>query len=344
MSTAKDTWNERYEKGQSNVTEVGFVGDPVDYTSYPFMWREANARRLTGDRDGDPNSSLALRHFQPPRKRMLAIGSGLASQEEWFVKCGYVLEAVAYEQSEVAVAKANERLASENLSDRLKVICGDVREANLADNSFDVVMVQAAIHHFFDIEEMFQLMHRVLKPDGILIYDEYVGPDHLLFDDKTLDFMDGIDACLAPHYRRSTLLGGEVREGVARPTLEQMVTMDPSEGVHASLILPLTYKYFDVIDRRDYGGTFLRPFFTGILQNFDFDDPRDQTIARLIVHMEDVFLSNSLIQHSHSIVVATPRVEVRNLEPSDVGRIAFDDWKGVSPEAPVRAMDLSVES
>jgi ubiquinone/menaquinone biosynthesis C-methylase UbiE len=330
MSAAKDTWNERYEKGQSAVTEIGYVGDPIDYTSHPFLWRESNARRLTGERSGDPNMSLAERHFQPPRKRMLAIGSGLASHEEWFVKCGFVEEAIAFEQSEVAVSKAQERIAAEGLTDRLQMVCGDVREADLADQSFDVVMVQAAIHHFYEIEEMFQLMHRLLKPDGILVYDEYVGPDHLLFDQKTLDLMDGIDACLDPKYRRSVLLGGEVREGVPRPTLEQMLEMDPSEGVHASMILPLTYKYFDVIDRRDYGGTFLRPFFTGILQNFNFDDPSDQTIGRLIVHLEDVFLAHGLIQHAHSIVVATPRAQVRELTASDVDRIAYDDWKGIA--------------
>jgi ubiquinone/menaquinone biosynthesis C-methylase UbiE len=327
MSTAQETWNERYEKGQSAVTEIGYVGDPIDYTSHPFLWRESIARRLVGSRDGDPNMDLALRHFQPPRKRMLAIGSGLASHEEWFVKCGFVEQAIAFEQSEVAVSKARERIAAEQLGDRLQIICGDVREANYPDESFDVVMVQAAIHHFFEIEEMFRLMHRLLKPGGILIYDEYIGPDHLLFDDKTLDLMDGIDACLDPQYRRSVLMDGEVRQGVPRPTLEQMLEMDPSEGVHASMILPLTYKYFDVLDRRDYGGTFLRPFFTGILQNFNFDDPRDQTIARLIVHIEDVFLAHGLIQHAHSIVVATPRTEIRDLHPSEIARIAYDDWQ-----------------
>ena len=47
-----------------------------------------------------------------------------------------------------------------------------------------------------------------------------------------------------------------------------MLQHDPSEGVHASQILPLTYQYFDVIDRRDYGGSIMRPFFTGILAEF----------------------------------------------------------------------------
>lgn len=327
---ATEIWNRRYVVGGGTTTEVGNVGDPLDYNGHPFLWREANARRITGSADGHPDTNLGQKHFTPARKRMLALGSGLASLEEWFVASGYVEHCVAFEASEVAVEKARARIAERGLSDRLVLRSDEVSEAGLADQSFDVVLVQAAIHHFFDIEEMFQLMHRVLKPDGIFVYDEYVGPDHLLFDDHTLDLMDGIDACLDPHYRKSVLHNGESRTGVPRPTLSQMLDMDPSEGVHASQILPLTYKYFDVIDRHDYGGTFLRPFFTGILQNFNFDDPRDQTIGRLIIYIEEVLLKHSIIQHSHTKIVARPRRNPRtDLTPDRLARIAYEDWKGL---------------
>ncbi len=141
--------------------------------------------------------------------------------------------------------------------------------------------------------------------------------------------MDDIDQCLAPSYRYNVQTK-KIRQGVNRPTREQMIQFDPSEGVHASEILPLTYQYFDVIDRRDYGGTFMRPFFTGILGNFDFSDEKDQTVARLIILLEEVMLKHSIIQHSHSIVVARRRDTPRaSLTAEERERIAFDDWKGL---------------
>jgi ubiquinone/menaquinone biosynthesis C-methylase UbiE len=327
---ATATWDERYAAGGTAVTEVGNVGDPIDYTSHPFLWRESIARRLTGRLDGNPSLEFAQRHFTPPKRRMLALGSGLASMEEWFVKCGFVESCVAFEASQVAVDKARERIAEAGLSDRLEMRSGDVLQASLPDASFDVVLVQAAIHHFFQIEDMFLLMHRVLKPGGLLVFDEYVGPDHLLFDDKTLDLMDEIDMCLAPEYRHSVQTNS-VRQGVSRPTLQNMLDMDPSEGVHASQILPLTYQYFDVVDRADYGGTVMRPFFTGILGNFDFRNASDQTIGRLIVLIEDLLLRYGAIPHAHTRLAAIRRdVPLGPLSREQAERIGYSDWPGLT--------------
>jgi SAM-dependent methyltransferase len=329
---ATSIWDQRYQVGGGAVTEIGKVGDPLQYMTYPFLWREAVARRTTGRVDGHPHLALATRHLSNPAEKMLALGSGLAATEEWFVECGFVKHCLAYEASRTAVEKARERIAAAGLSDRLDIRCGDALEENIPDSAFDVILVQAAIHHFFKIEEMFQLMHRVLKPGGLLIYDEYVGPDRLIFDNKTLDLMDSIDQCLAPSYRRDAQTK-KIRQGVARPTLQQMIEFDPSEGVHASEILPLTYQYFEVLDRRDYGGTIMRPFFTGILGNFDFSDEKDQTIARLIVLIEDLMLKQSVIQHSHTIVVARRRDTPRTpLTPEERERIAFEDWAGLDKD------------
>lgn len=327
---ATDIWDSRYDKGGTAVTEIGNVGDPIDYTSHPFIWKESIAKSLTGDFDGDPNLELGQRIFKTPAKNMLAIGSGLAGVEEWYVICGFVENCVAYESSQVAVDKANERIKQNNRSDKIQVICGDVLDANIPEESYDVVFVQAAIHHFFEIEEMYKFMHRVLKPDGLLIFDEYVGPDHLLFDDFTLDLMDEIDSCLSEKYKFDSP-HNEFRNGVRRPTLQQMLEMDPSEGVHASDILPLTYQYFDIVERLDYGGTILRPFFTGILNNFDFDKEGDKTIIRLIVLLEKILTRHSIIQHSNTRIVAKKRQNPRKpLTSKQKERIAYEDWSGLT--------------
>ena len=153
----------------------------------------------------------------------------------------------------------------------------------------------------------------------------------MLFDNKTLDLMDEIDRCLDSRYRHSVQTNA-IREGVSRPTLQNMLDMDPSEGVHASDILPLTYQYFDVVDRGDYGGTFMRPFFTGILRNFDFNDHSDQTIGRLIVLIEDLMLRYGIIAHAHSRVAATRRDTPRApLTVEQKARIGYSDWKGLEP-------------
>jgi len=319
-------WEGRYRSGKTVAANVNVIGDPMDYTTHPFLWREAVARRLTGSRDGDPNLLIGQTYLTPPADKMLALGSGLASVEEWFVLCNFVNTCVAFEISPAAVGRARERIAAAGLSDRLEVRAGDARSAGLEAGSFDVVLVQAAIHHFLEIDEMYEFMHRMLRPGGLLIFDEYVGPDRLILDDQTLEEMEKVHACLAENFRRS-ISSGEVQERILRPTVEQMLEMDPSEGVHSSRILPLTYQYFDVLERRDYGGTILRPMLTGLLGHFDFEHSKDQTIARLIVLLEDTLLRTSLIPNCHTRIVARRRnVSRPPFSAEESRRMVYADW------------------
>lgn len=59
---------------------------------------------------------------------------------------------------------------------------GDVLKAGLTPSSYDLMVVRAAIHQFFEIEEMFAFMRTMLKPGGLLFFDVYAGPDHMRYE------------------------------------------------------------------------------------------------------------------------------------------------------------------
>ena len=162
------------------------------------------------------------------------------------------------------------------------------------------------------------------------MYDEYVGPDHHMYHPHVTKIVDEVDACLAPCYRHDHL-AGRLREGLPPPSLEWMLQHDPSEGIHASRILPLTYQYFDVLERVDFGGTMVRPFFTGILRNFDWDDPKDRTVAALVVLTEQLLTRYGVVPHYQTAVVAvrreTPRAPLTDAEQA---RIGYADWRGLA--------------
>ena len=336
---ATTIWDQRYEGGEHVGSQPTIHGDPIDYTQHKFLYERAIARPQTGSLEGYNLDRVGRRYLTPAPARMLAIGSGMAFVEEHLLRQGYAGHITAYEMSGAAVEKARARFAEAGLSDRIEMRSADVLHEDLAPGSFDAVFVQAAIHHFDRIEEMYALMHRVLRPGGLLVYDEYVGPDHHLYHPEVLAIMDEINACLAPQYRWD-VLAQHTREMVPRPSLEWMLQHDPSEGVHASRILPLTYQWFDVIDRADYGGSIMRPFFTGILPNFDFSDPRDQTVASLIVLIEQLLTRHSIIPHYHTSVVGRRRdAPLPPMTDSEARRIAYADWAGF--ETPAPAADAS---
>ena len=336
---ATSVWDERYEKGGHVGTAPTIESDPIDYTQHKFLYSHSIGKPTTGSLDGWPIETFAREHLKGRPQRVLAIGSGMAFIEEHLLANDMVGHITAYEMSPTAVRAALQRVADKPYADRLVMKSADVLKEDLEPGSFDMVFVQAAIHHFFEIEEMFELFHRVLRPDGLLWYDEYVGPDHHMYDRHVLDLMNEINDCLAPGYRVDIVANeGRVRDAVPEPSLEFMMQHDPSEGVHASRILPLTYQYFDVIQRQDYGGAIMRPFFTGILRNFDWNDPKDQTVARLVILFEQMLTRNSTIPSYHSMVLARRREVIGAPMPDAVAaRITYADWAGPEEPAPAAA-------
>ena len=335
---ANRIWDRRYEGNEHVGTQPVIIGDPVDYTQHKFLYERAIARPQTGTLDGYNLDRVGRAFLTPPPARMLALGSGMAFTEEHLLRNDFAQHIVAYEMSATACERATARFAEAGLGDRIEMRAADVLEDNLPSESFDVVFVQAAIHHFDRIEDMFALMHRVLKPGGLLVYDEYVGPDLHVWHDEVVAVMDEINACLAPQYRvdANSTGGTGLRDTGPRPSREWMLQHDPSEGVHASEILPLTYQWFDVLDRADYGGTVLRPFFSGLLPNFDWAKPQDQTVAQLIILIEQLLTRHSVLPHYQTSVVARRRDTPRPpLTEAERARIGYADWPGL-PE-PVAA-------
>ena len=322
-------WDQRYEKGDHVGTQQVIEGDPIDYTQHKFLYQHSIAKPQTGSLDGWSIDFIARKCLHPRPERVLAIGSGMAFIEEHLLANDLVGHIVAYEMSPTAARAATARLADKPYAGRLEMRSADVLTENLPDGTFDMVFVQAAIHHFFEIEAMYQLMHRVLKPGGLIWFDEYIGPDHHIYDAHVMAIMNEMDDCLAPQYRWDHL-AKHTRQHVPIPSLEFMMQHDPSEGVHASRIMPLAYQYFDISFRQDYGGAIMRPFFTGILPNFDWADPKDQTIARLIILFEQVLTRNGVIPSYHTAVVGHRRdVPLAALTEAEAARINYADWPGI---------------
>ncbi len=331
---ANSIWDERYEKGEHVGSKPVIEADPVDFTQHKFLYQHAIAKPMTGSLDGWSVDTIAKQWFNPPPAQVLAIGSGMAFLEEYLVQNNYAGHVTAYEMSRTAIEGAKTRIADKPYKDRLELRTGDVLLENLPTAAYDAVFVQAAIHHFDRIEDMYALMHRVLKPGGLLWFDEYIGPDHHMYEPEVLAIMDELNDCLDEKYRWDCLVD-HTRTMVPRPSLEFMMGHDPSEGVHASRILPLTYQWFDVVHRQDYGGAIMRPFFTGILRNFDWSDPKDRTIARLVIATEQLLTKQGVLPNYHTAIVGRRLDQPRApLTPAEAARINYSDWPGLKPATP----------
>ena len=330
QTLANCVWNDRYR----TVDQAGQLAnadcDPIDYTRHPFIYRHAISAPLTGSPDGFWLDQIGRAYLTPPAGLLLSLGCGTGIHDEHLLSRGYAERVIAYDASSEAIRAARQRLDGTPFGARIDLRCGDPLLDTFEPASVDVVFVEAAIDHFLQIDEMYRFMHRVLKPTGLLIFDEYVGPDHHQHPPELLAILDRINACLAEEYRRD-FESGAPREHVDPTPLDWMLAYDPTEGAHASRILPLTYQYFEVVERCDYGSAVLRPFFSRILPNWNFEDPKDQTIARLIILLDHELTRHGVVPTHQTLVVARPRpTPLPPPSAEELERISYTNWSGPS--------------
>jgi hypothetical protein len=89
-----------------------------------------------------------------------------------------------------------------------------------------------------------------------------------------------------------------------RPTLNEMDIVDPSEAIRSGDILGVLPNYFDILEKKDLGGTILHLLLDGIAGNFDYDDPKDMKLLRMLFEIEDTFMDIGVIQSDFTLVVA----------------------------------------
>ena len=82
------------------------------------------------------------------------------------------LQVYGIDLSEDMIHLAREHAQSERLEERVHFDVGDVAQLPYPDNSFDLVVSTASLHHWHALEQPLRELFRVLRPGGrLLIYD-----------------------------------------------------------------------------------------------------------------------------------------------------------------------------
>ncbi len=250
--------------------------------------------------------ALAGRIGLEPGGTWLSLGCGSGATEAELGRKGLFDSLAAFDASpeSLRVARAAAETAGlKNVSYELI----DLNDAQLPESRYDVVMVEMALHHVREIETLLKRIAASLRPRGIFLLNEFVGPRQFQFSERQLDAVREFLRALPPRLRNDSCAGG-LKLHYARPTLQQMNETDPSEAVRSDSILPEVYRIFDVIVRADYGGAVLMPLLEHIVHNFDPDSENDVTALRLLSTAEDLLVRYGVLPSDFAMLAA------RNLE------------------------------
>ncbi|MBC3919033.1 class I SAM-dependent methyltransferase [Undibacterium sp. CY18W] len=277
------------------------------WLDWEFIEVEHIRPSVSGDR-----SIYYLQHFftehlpHMPVKRALSLGCGGGNLERALIGLNASETIDAFDASPESINLAK-RLAVENgCSNRIHYNVADIDKIKLEANSYDFIVAKMSLHHFEDFDHIFAQISRALKPGGVFMFNEYIGPTRFQWTELQLSITNRILQTLPEKYRLSAFTGSILDE-IQRPTIKEMIDMDPSEAINSSEIIPKVEQYFDVVELKRYGGTILHLLMNHIMANFDTDKELDATLLRLIFLQEQLLVENKVLDSDFCYAVVKPK-------------------------------------
>lgn len=250
-------------------------------------WAEHSltARHINKMVSGDPSVDWidwAAHGFLEDRGGVgLSLGCGTGYVERHVIERRLASRMEGIDISADAVAGARRAAGHMPISYR----CEDLNSLVLEEGAYDFVLSAAALHHVTDLEGCLCQVRRSLKPGGVLIMHEYVGPVRFQWTGAQLGIANRVYAALPDRYRANHLTG-LAHDAIMRRPLGDMIKADPSEAVRSNEIIGIAESLFEPVSSRPIGGALLHPLLEGIIGNFKEDEPLDDTMLKMIIDLD----------------------------------------------------------
>lgn len=287
-------------------------GDPETWIAEGLQWGHLDQIRRTINQrvTGDPELPAINWFFQQvaphrplPLDRVLVIGCGASGLETRLVQSGMVASAVALDLSPRALALAAQAAAAAGLTSvvhrQADMNALPLGTPDLQPGSFDAVFAVAGIHHCANLEGLYATVAQLLVPGGWFFLDEFIGPNRFQWSDLQLGLVNGVLSTLPDALVKTGT--GQLRRGYVRPTVDNVLDVDPSEAVRSADIVPLLPRWFTIECQRGYGGNLLHLILSQIAQNFH-NDPGGY-LTRMIA-LEDWCLSQGMLTDDFAVILA----------------------------------------
>lgn len=264
-------------------------------------------RRMNRMISGDPNTEYweyVDRKFFASSSGLvgLSLGCGAGTRELHWAGLGRFSRIDAYDVSAPQIEQARRNAREQGLDTVLNFQVGSVYDQPVPEEAYDVVLVEHALHHFTPLREVLTRIERALKPTGLFVVNEFVGPTRFQWTARQVEAVDAVLTLLPKRLRRRVGTAAHKARNSA-PSILRMIMSDPSEAVESAEIRPLLREMFDVIDVREYGGTILSLALSEIAQNFMEGDEESMKALEMSFDAEDVLLTSGELSSDFALIV-----------------------------------------
>lgn len=278
----------RRAKSSFNATSI----DSANYWIIPRVRQRWN--KLISGNESVSYEDYVVEKYLKGRSglNLLSLGCGTCSHEMIFARhhCFQLVKCVDFSDKTLGVAE--DQANALGLTNML-FECADVNGIQIPPSTYDVVLFHSSLHHFRNIPDLLQKVKGVLRSGGVLILNEYVGPNRLQITKGQLKAINEVlRTCIPREYKRR-FLTNIYKEKVWGSGLIRMFVTDPSEAVESEGIEPAINAYFNVIEEKRQGGDLLMWVFKDISHNFLQDNDETNRVLDNVFRFEDDFLSRN---------------------------------------------------
>lgn len=253
---------------------------------------------VTGDKNVDFIDFTVYNFLNNKQKlKMLSLGSGNCISELKFASFNNFDKILCTDIPEIPLKNAK----SVAIKKQLKNIEFEVQDANtfsFPKNYYDIVYFRASLHHFKNIDNLVgKLIKDTLKPNGLLIIDEYVGPNRIQLPKYQIIAINKAIKIIPKEFRKRYKLNLH-KNKVYGPGIIRMKIADPSECVESEKILPAIHNNYRTVFEGNYGGNILMTTLKDIAHHFiDLTKKKEQILNKLFA-----FEAEYLKDHSSDFV------------------------------------------
>jgi 2-polyprenyl-3-methyl-5-hydroxy-6-metoxy-1,4-benzoquinol methylase len=271
----------------------------------PEMHRRWN-RLITGDPDLDRVQYLVDRYLAGNQElEALSPACGTGHRERRWARTGHFSRIDGFDLTASCIEEAKKEAELEGLGHILHFEVRDVATLEAQEARYDVVIAEHSLHHFSPISTIMQTLARVMRRDGWLFLDDFVGATRYQWGERQLEAVNALLTLIPERFRVQH--DGTIKRGVHRPSTLSMVLDDPSEAIESSGILPALRENFEVVELTPYGGTLLQLVLSGIAHHFAAGDPEAARILELCFQVEDALLASGDLESDFVVAACRPR-------------------------------------
>lgn len=239
------------------------------------------------------------RHYfsKAPAQKALFINCGNGWAERDLYDKGIFSYGVGFDYSEKLLAEAREKARHRSI----EYICSDCNLIDFPENSFDLIVNVAAMHHVQYIDRMNRLLSKVLMPNGIFVNFDYVGPHRNQYSTHHFEAMKAINQALPNALQNKELSPAH---------LETMLAVDPTEAIHSELVLSMFERYFIPIDRKDLNGAIAYQILYNNTELLDLHTPAVEQYVQSLLELDELYTVHGDLPPLFSFYVGKPRKSI----------------------------------